>query len=482
MTTAGVDRLHFLGICGTFMGGLALLARQLGYRVSGCDQNVYPPMSALLESQGIDIQEGYYASHLEPAPDLVVVGNAMVRGMDAIEYMLDQRLPYVSGPQWLGEQVLRHRHVLAVAGTHGKTTTTSMLAWILEQAELAPGFLVGGVPANFDVSARLGGGTHNGQGSSNYFVIEADEYDTAFFDKRSKFVHYHPRTLILNNLEYDHADIFPDLVAIETQCHHVVRIVPERGQVIANGASSALARVLERGCWSTRATTGWVGDTPAVSERADDTHWRLSSVEPGDGVDVLREGERLGVLPPNVRGRHNAENALAAIAAAAHVGVAPSKALEALASFEGVARRLERVDVPGDLNVYDDFAHHPTAVARTLETLRQEMASRDGRLIAVLEPRSNTMRMGAHGPELAAALAQADQAWLYAHASLDWDASAILGPTLPELRVHTEVEGLAQALAQELRRGDTAVLMSNGAFGGLRQRLREALQERVDHP
>ncbi|MEO0421120.1 MAG: UDP-N-acetylmuramate:L-alanyl-gamma-D-glutamyl-meso-diaminopimelate ligase [Pseudomonadota bacterium] len=479
MTTAGVDRLHFLGICGTFMGGLALLARQLGYRVSGCDQNVYPPMSTLLASQGIDIQEGYAAAHLKPAPDLVVVGNAMVRGMDAIEYMLDERLPYVSGPQWLGEHVLRHRHVLAVAGTHGKTTTTSMLAWILEQAGLAPGFLVGGVPANFGVSARLGG---NGDHPSPYFVIEADEYDTAFFDKRSKFVHYHPCTLILNNLEYDHADIFPDLGAIETQFHHVVRIVPREGQVIANAGSAALGRVLERGCWSSQASTGWSGDGASPASLASaGTDWRLDVGEAEVGhTQVLRDGEALGTLPPNVKGRHNAENALAAIAAAVHVGVEASQALEALASFKGVARRLERVDVPGEFTVYDDFAHHPTAVERTLDALRQEVAGRGGRLIAVLEPRSNTMRMGAHGAHLAAALAQADQAWLYAPASLGWDANAILGPTLPQLRVHTDVQGLAQALAQELNEGDTVVLMSNGAFGGLRERLRGALAQRFE--
>ncbi len=480
MSKAGVDRLHFLGICGTFMGGLALLARQLGYRVSGSDQNIYPPMSTLLESQGIEIQEGYAAEHLQPSPDLIVVGNAMVRGMDAVEYMLNQRLPYVSGPQWLGEQVLRYRHVLAVAGTHGKTTTTSMLTWILEQAGLTPGFLVGGVPRNFEMSARLGG--ERGQ-PSDYFVIEADEYDTAFFDKRSKFVHYHPRTLILNNLEYDHADIFPDLAAIERQFHHVVRIVPQAGQIVVNGASEALSRVLARGCWSSLVRTGWVGEAlPPGGDQASvsGTEWQLKAGNADDTVDVLHQGQTLGRLPPNVRGRHNAENALAAIAAAAHVGVAPGQSLEALASFLGVARRLERVQVPGHITLYDDFAHHPTAVTRTLETLRaeQSVSGSDARLIAVLEPRSNTMRMGSHGAQLASALTAADEAWLYAPPSLNWDAQAVLGPTLAHLRVHTDVDRLAQALAADLREGDTVVLMSNGAFGGLRNRLRDALTQR----
>jgi UDP-N-acetylmuramate: L-alanyl-gamma-D-glutamyl-meso-diaminopimelate ligase len=497
----GGDRIHVLGICGTFMGGLAVLARELGWQVTGADRNVYPPMSTLLEREGIAITEGFDAAQLEPAPDLVVVGNAMTRGIPAVEHMLSRQLPYTSGPQWLGEQLLRQRHVLAVAGTHGKTTTASMLALILEHAGLAPGFLIGGVPANFGVSARLG--------NSRYFVIEADEYDTAFFDKRSKFVHYHPRTLVLNNLEFDHADIFPDLSAIERQFHHVVRIVPAEGRVVVNNASAALQRVLARGCWSELTSFAWhqapadaaSGTGGAVAPaavrpgaadgHADDVgaadmavgrgRWQVG-VAPDGGYLIRCDDRAVGRLPPTIRGRHNAENAVAALAAAEHVGIEAQTAIRALADFRGVARRLEQVVSVGQVVVYDDFAHHPTAIARTLETVDAELRAQgmrcDRRLLAVLEPRSNTMRLGVHREALADALALADECWVYAPPAVAWDPEAVLGGRVQRLQVFSEIDTLAAQLAAAVQPGDTVLLMSNGAFGGLRQRLASLLNER----
>jgi len=368
--------LHILGICGTFMAGIAALAREAGHRVSGSDANAWPPMSTQLQQLGIEVLSGYDPAHLQPAPDCVIVGNVITRGNPAMEYVLDAGLRYISGPQWLAENVLRGRHVLAVAGTHGKTTTSSLLAWMLEHAGLQPGFLIGGVPLNFGVSARLGGG--------RYFVVEADEYDTAFFDKRSKFVHYGPRTSILNNLEYDHADIFPDLAAIERQFHHLVRTVPRSGRLIVNGADAALDRVLAMGCWS---------DVERF-QLADDTapgDWTAASS--GDGqLTIRRNGHALATGTTPLAGSHNLANALAAVAAAAHVGVTPATSLAALAAFHNVRRRLERVAAIGGIEVYDDFAHHPTAVAVTVNGLRQRInaSAAPGRILAVLEPRSNT--------------------------------------------------------------------------------------------
>ncbi|HCV78657.1 MAG TPA: UDP-N-acetylmuramate:L-alanyl-gamma-D-glutamyl-meso-diaminopimelate ligase, partial [Pseudomonas sp.] len=367
--------IHILGICGTFMGSLAVLAKEAGHRVTGSDANVYPPMSTQLEAQGIELTQGYDPAQLDPAPDLVVIGNALSRGNPAVEYVLDKGLPYVSGPQWLAEHVLQGRWVLAVAGTHGKTTTTSMLAWVLEHAGMSPGFLIGGVPQNFGISARLGG--------TPFFVVEADEYDSAFFDKRSKFVHYRPRTTILNNLEYDHADIFPDLAAIERQFHHLVRTIPSSGLIIHPTAETALVRVLEMGCWTPVQTTGAGGQWQA----------RLLA-EDGSRFEVLFEGQVQGTVNWELTGQHNVANALATLAAARHVGVVPSLGVAALSEFRSVKRRMEKVAEVRGVTVYDDFAHHPTAIATTLQGLRARVGSE--RIIAVIEPRSNSMKLGAH--------------------------------------------------------------------------------------
>jgi len=447
--------LHILGICGTFMGGLALLARGLGHRVSGSDANVYPPMSTQLEAAGIDLMEGYAAEHLEPAPDLVVVGNAMKRGFAAIEFMLDAGLPYVSGPQWLGEHLLQGRHVLAVAGTHGKTTTASMLAWLLEDAGLAPGFLIGGVPLGFGQSARLGEG--------RFFVVEADEYDTAFFDKRSKFVHYRPRTLVINNLEFDHADIFDDLAMIQRQFHHLVRTVPSTGLIVHPHSEAALDEVLAMGCWTPCQSTGGGGDWSA----------RLAAAD-GSAFAVLRGAERVGEVAWSHLGAHNVQNGLAAIAAGAHVGVEPAAACHALDRFQGVRRRMElRGDVRG-VRVYDDFAHHPTAIATTLQGLRRRVG--DARIVAVLEPRSNTMRMGVHRDALAAALAVADGVHVLAPPELGWDAAAALAGLGGSLSVHRSVDTIVAALAATSRAGDQVLIMSNGGFDGIHGRLLAALE------
>ncbi len=453
-------RLHILGICGTFMGGIAALARELGHAVEGSDANVYPPMSTQLEQLGIALRQGYRAEHLQPAPDQVIVGNALSRGNPAIEHLLDARLRYVSGPQWLGENVLDARRVLAVAGTHGKTTTTSLLAWILESAGLAPGFLVGGVPANFGVSARLGTTARDGA-----FVIEADEYDTAFFDKRSKFVHYRPQVAVLNNLEYDHADIFPDVAAIQRQFHHLVRIVPGNGRLIVNAEDPRLAEVLAMGCWTAVETFGiTAGDWRVQLQQAD-----------GSAFTVSHAGRELGRAQWSLSGRHNVMNALAAIAAAHAVGVEPARAIEALSSFRNVARRMERVGQARGIQVYDDFAHHPTAIATTLAGLRAKVGN--ARILVGMEPRSNSMRMGAHAAELAPALADADAIVLLQRPELPWDATAVIAALAGRGATAASVDALLDALLQQARPGDHVVFMSNGGFENAPRRFAATLAQ-----
>ncbi len=450
-------QLHILGICGTFMGGLALLARALGHRVTGSDANVYPPMSTQLEAAGIDLMQGYAAAQLDPAPDLVVVGNAMKRGIPVVEHMLDAGLAYVSGPQWLAEHLLPGRHVLAVSGTHGKTTTASMLAWVLEVAGRAPGFLIGGVPQDFGVSARLGDG--------ECFVVEADEYDTAFFDKRSKFVHYRPRTLIINNLEFDHADIFDDLAMIQRQFHHLVRTVPASGLIVHPHGEPAVDAVLAMGVWTPTRSTGNGGDWNASLLVADGSAFRVQA--PDGGEAELRWKQT---------GAHNVQNALSALAAAADLGIEPALAAAALGRFKGVKRRMELCGEVGGVRVYDDFAHHPTAIASTLQGLRRSVGK--ARIIAVLEPRSNTMRLGAHAGALARSLEAADLVQVYAPADLDWDAKAALAPLGDRLRVVAAVEQIVAEVAADARAGDHVLVMSNGGFGGIHQRLLETLAAR----
>jgi UDP-N-acetylmuramate: L-alanyl-gamma-D-glutamyl-meso-diaminopimelate ligase len=466
--------VHILGICGTFMGGIAAIARAAGHRVTGSDKNVYPPMSTQLESLGIELTEGYEPSQLQPAPDEVVVGNVMTRGAPVIEALLDSGIPYTSGPEWLARNVLRDRWVLAVAGTHGKTTTTSMLAWILEDAGLSPGFLIGGVPANFPVSARLG--------EAPFFVIEADEYDTAFFDKRAKFVHYRPRTAILNNLEFDHADIYPDLAAIERQMHHLVRTVPRSGRLIVNANDANLQRVLRMGCWSecegfaASPAPDTVGGAPDAASRALGAHWSAQLPSGGDGsrFTVLEAGQPRGEVSWPLIGAHNVDNALAALAAARHAGVALTQGIEALGRFQGVRRRMELRGTVGGISVYDDFAHHPTAIATTLDGLRRRVGNQ--RIIAVLEPRSNTMRMGVHAETLAGSLRGADEVWIYAPPDLGWDAHAAVASLGDRAQVVASLDTLLLDLVTELRDGDQVLIMSNGSFGGLHARLLAALK------
>jgi UDP-N-acetylmuramate: L-alanyl-gamma-D-glutamyl-meso-diaminopimelate ligase len=453
--------VHILGVCGTFMGGIAAIARTAGHRVTGSDRNVYPPMSTQLEALGIGLIEGYDAAQLDPAPDVVVVGNVMTRGQPVIEALLDRGIPYASGPEWLAREVLRDRWVLAVAGTHGKTTTASLLAWILEHAGLEPGFLIGGVPANFKTSARLG--------ATPFFVIEADEYDTAFFDKRAKFVHYHPRTLILNNLEYDHADIYPDVAAIERQFHHLVRIVPGGGRIVWNAADERLKETLAMGCWTP--LEGFAADS------ASDAYWTgrtAGGVEDFSCFEVLEQGRPHGTVQWALIGAHNMENALAAIAAARHAGVTVGRAIEALHSFAGVARRMQLRGEVNGIRVYDDFAHHPTAIATTVDGLRRRVGA--ARIVAVLEPRSNTMRMGVHREQLAGSLAGADEVWLYTPPDLGWDAAAVLAALGGRGHGRSDVAVLARDLAQTLRPGDHALIMSNGGFGGLHAKLLDELR------
>ncbi|MEP7096490.1 MAG: UDP-N-acetylmuramate:L-alanyl-gamma-D-glutamyl-meso-diaminopimelate ligase [Dokdonella sp.] len=468
-------KIHILGICGTFMGGIAALARELGHEVEGSDANVYPPMSTQLEQLGIVLKQGFKAEHLQPAPDLVIVGNALSRGNPAIEYLLDARLRYVSGPQWLGDTLLAERHVLAVAGTHGKTTTTSLLAWILESQGLAPGFLVGGVPANFGVSARKGGQVHfsaGGIGSSAFaaksepdplFVIEADEYDTAFFDKRSKFVHYHPTIAILNNLEYDHADIFPDVAAIQRQFHHMVRTVPGNGRLIVNAEDARLAEVLAMGCW-----------TPVETFGIDAGDWRATLLEAdGSAFTVMRQDQAFGDVRWDLTGRHNVMNALAALAAAHAAEVDVARALPALGEFRNVARRMEFIGEQRGIRVYDDFAHHPTAIATTLAGLRAKVG--DARILVGMEPRSNSMRMGAHADDLAPSLRDADAVVFLKRPELAWDASRVVSALDGRGRTAASVDELLAVLLDGLRAGDHVVFMSNGGFENAPRRFFAAL-------
>lgn len=518
--------IHILGICGTFMGGIAVLAKQAGYRVTGCDANVYPPMSTQLQAQGIELIEGFDPSQTKLKADIYVIGNVVSRGNALMEEILNLGLPYISGPQWLAENVLQDKWVLAVAGTHGKTTTSSMLAWILEYAGLAPGFLIGGVPENFGVSARLpqvppaqthkqtslspasgrevgerGGATidiaplpnplmkqlssrlspqagkslliphagegikNNDDGSSPFFVIEADEYDTAFFDKRSKFVHYRPRTAILNNLEFDHADIFDDLPAIEKQFHHLVRTVPQQGLVVVNGREDSLKRVLEKGCWSNTETFG-----------APDG-WAIENLDANGSFDVHFKGERQARLSWGLMGEHNRMNALACISAARHVGVAPCIAIEALGEFKNVKRRMEVRGVVNNITVYDDFAHHPTAIETTLAGLRAKLdaASSHGKIIAVLEPRSNTMKLGVMKDALPASLKDADLVFCYG-ANLGWDATEALKPIANKAKTFDDLGALVQAITQAAKPYDHILVMSNGGFGGVHQKILDSLR------
>ena len=447
--------IHILGICGTFMGGVALLARELGMAVSGSDANVYPPMSDQLEAAGITLQEGYLAEHLDPIPDLVVMGNAMSRGNPAVEYVLNKGLPYVSGPQWLAEQVLKDKWVLAVSGTHGKTTTSSMLAWILHDAGMAPGFLIGGVPDNFGETARLG--------ETPFFVIEADEYDTAFFDKRSKFVHYHPRTLVINNLEFDHADIFDDLAAIQKQFHHVVRTVPSEGLIITPSHVEAIDDVMRMGCWTPQQTIGLNEGNLRAEKIAED----------GGQFDVAINGEQAGRVNWSLIGMHNVSNALAAIAAAHHVGVTIEQASTSLAKFEGIKRRLELRGKINGVRVYDDFAHHPTAIETTLKGLRANIGKQ--KLIAILEPRSNTMKMGIHQQTLADSLQVADQVILFEDAGLDWSLSEIKEQLGDKAIIESSIEAIVALTTTNAEAGDNILVMSNGGFGGIHQKLLDAL-------
>ncbi|MDO5055869.1 MAG: UDP-N-acetylmuramate:L-alanyl-gamma-D-glutamyl-meso-diaminopimelate ligase [Lautropia sp.] len=454
--------IHILGICGTFMGGVAAIAKEAGFRVTGCDANVYPPMSEQLRALGIELIEGWDTAQLALRPDVWVIGNVVRRGNPLMEAILNEGLRYISGPQWLAEQVLHGRWVMGVAGTHGKTTTASLLAWILEANGREPGFLIGGVPGNFPVSARLGSGQH--------FVIEADEYDTAFFDKRSKFVHYGLRTAVLNNLEYDHADIFPDLAAIETQFHHLVRTVPGQGRIVWPGDADALQRVLARGCWSATETLGADGWHAAdVREEAEATVFTL-----------MRGTQVLGTCRLPLAGAHNRANAIAAIAAAEHIGISPAASIEALAAFRGVRRRLEVRGTVRGVTVIDDFAHHPTAIATTIDGLRARMQAAvaagqpAGRLLAVLEPRSNTMRAGAMKDQLAGSLAGADRVYCYS-GGIDWDAAAALSALGGRLEVFTDLGALEAAILAEARAGDQVLVMSNGGFGGIHARLLDGL-------
>ena len=455
--------IHILGVCGTFMGGLAVLAKAAGHTVTGCDANVYPPMTTQLEAQGIQLIEGYGPEQIALNPDLYVIGNVVSRGNPLMEEILNRGLPYTSGPQWIGEHILRSRWVLAVAGTHGKTTTSSMLAWILEDAGYNPGFLIGGVPMNFGISARLSGNDKE----SSFFVIEADEYDTAFFDKRSKFVHYHAKTAILNNLEYDHADIFPDIGAIETQFHHLVRTVPGVGRVVANGREESLQRVVRRGCWSEQE---WFGVD-------DDQGWKIQTHDDGS-FDVFFNGKKLGAVEWSLTGEHNRMNALAAIAAARHVGVVPELAIAALGRFENVKRRMELRGTVNNIAVIDDFAHHPTAIATTVAGLRKKIGK--ARILAVLEPRSNTMKLGTMKDALPGSLSDADLVFGYGAAgngkdALGWNLGEALAPLGDKARAFDDLGKLVQAIAAAAQPGDQVLVMSNGGFGGVHQKILDAL-------
>jgi len=449
-------RIHILGICGTFMGGIAVLAKAAGHDVSGSDANVYPPMSTQLASLGIALNEGYRAEHLQPAPDCVLVGNALSRGNPAVESMLTRALTYESGPRWLAEHILKGQQVLAVAGTHGKTTTSSMLAWILECAGLNPGFLIGGIPKDFGVSARAGGG--------RMFVVEADEYDTSFFDKGSKFLHYRPQILILNNLEYDHADIFPDLASIETQFQYLLRTISGNGLIVFNAADANLQRVFQHGCW-----------TPQETFALADADWTAKHVsDDGSTFNVAYRGKIVAMVEWELLGMHNVQNALAAIAAARAVGVEPRLAAEALIRFQGVKRRLEICAHVNGVTVYDDFAHHPTAISTTLAGLRQRVGSE--RILAVLEPRSASMKMGVHRDTLAAALQPADRVFIFQAPNVSWDVTAAMQPLAERVSISTDLEQLVGTVAGESQPGDHVLIMSNGGFGGFHEKLIERLE------
>ena len=454
--------IHILGICGTFMGGIAAIAKAMGHKVTGSDANVYPPMSTQLEELGIQLTQGYDASQFAPAPDLVIIGNAMSRGNPAVEYVLNTNLPYTSGPQWLAEHVLQSRWVLAVSGTHGKTTTTSMLAWILEYAGLKPGFLIGGIPQNFDVSARLG--------EAPFFVIEADEYDTAFFDKRSKFVHYRPRTLIINNLEYDHADIFPDLAAIQRQFHHLLRMVPGNGLVLSPANVVAVDDTLAMGCWSEQQRYGLDWQTELLSK--DGSAFRVS-LQGETGCEVV------GEVRWDLTGQHSVDNGLMALAAARHAGVPVAVAIEALNKFIAPKRRMELKGTVADIAVYDDFAHHPTAIDTTLHGLRNKVGEK--RILAVLEPRSNTMRLGVHKAALPDSLKSADQVFLFEPADSGWSLADVASACGDKARVSSDIAALVSLITDAAVQGDSIVIMSNGGFGGIHDKLLDALKKKWEH-
>jgi len=440
------------------MGGVALLARSLGMKVSGSDANVYPPMSEQLEAAGIELQEGYLAAHMNPKPDLVVMGNALSRGNPAVEYVLNEGLAYTSGPQWLADNVLKDRWVLAVSGTHGKTTTSSLLAWVLEEAGLAPGFLIGGVPGNFGETARLG--------DTPFFVIEADEYDTAFFDKRSKFVHYHPRTLVVNNLEFDHADIFDDLAAIKKQFHHLIRTVPSEGLIIIPPDEVEIDETLSMGCWSKKQTVGLsAGDLQAIEVSAD-----------GSEFEIQYQGKYQAKVNWSMLGQHNVSNALAAIAAARHVGVNISQACEALATFKGIKRRMELYGEVKGIRVYDDFAHHPTAIELTIKGLKASIGER--KLIAILELRSNTMRMGVHKESLANCLQVADRVILFNQSAMDWSLSTVQQQLGEKATIEQSIDDIVGLIRDEAMWGDEILIMSNGGFGGIHQKILTVLAKR----
>ena len=448
--------IHILGICGTFMGGIARIASTLGHEVTGSDQNVYPPMSDQLVKAGINLMQGYKEEHLDPVPDLVIVGNTISRGNPELEFVLNAQIPFTSGPEWLYNGVLKNKHVLAVSGTHGKTTTTTILSWILEYAGLNPGFLIGGVAENFGMSARYT--------DSNYFVIEADEYDTAFSDKRSKFIHYHPKTLIMNNIEFDHADIFHDIAAIRREFHHLMRILPEQAKVIYPKGDEEVKNVLDMGCWSYKESF-----SSEVS-----ANWSISDAETDFGsFKIMHEGKELGEVNWSLIGEHNAKNALAAIIAAEHVGVAVDKACAALNEFKSVKRRLECILESNGSCIYDDFAHHPTAISKTLEALRQHTPN--NRIIAIMEPRSNTMRMGYHAETLAASFEKADQILLFQADNVDWDIAKHMTELGERCRVFKDIGAIVSLVAEQHQPGDQIVVMSNGGFGGIHKKLIEAL-------
>ncbi|MDX7999886.1 UDP-N-acetylmuramate:L-alanyl-gamma-D-glutamyl-meso-diaminopimelate ligase [Xenorhabdus sp. Reich] len=453
-------RIHILGICGTFMGGLAILARSLGHEVTGSDANVYPPMSTLLEKQGIALIQGYDPAQLDPVPDMVIIGNAMTRGNPCVEAVLDRGIPYTSGPQWLHDHVLPERWVLAVAGTHGKTTTAGMLAWILEACGYKPGFLIGGVPGNFDVSAQIG--------ESPFFVIEADEYDSAFFDKRAKFVHYSPRTLIMNNLEFDHADIFENLASIQKQFHHLVRVVPGTGKIIVPDNDINLKHVLSMGCWS------------ELEQLGDSGNWQVKKVsQDSSNYQVFHHGELVGEVNWSLVGEHNMHNGLSAIAAAHHVGVQPADACQALDEFINARRRLELLGVVNGISVYDDFAHHPTAILATLEALRSKVGGM-ARILVVLEPRSNTMKMGMSKNDIAPSMGRADEVFLYQPANIPWQVVEIAEQCIQPARWSADINTLVRMIVETAQPGDHILIMSNGGFGGIHDKLMTELVAKVN--